>query len=166
MNILYHAIPRYIFIRVPTVYGMETTAMTETQQEKVKCCENTCVRRFAGVKKWKSEELREEVGVKENFRRKLMKSGLKWAGHVERMVGESLTKRANALRVERFVARQLQHFLIENSIYAIYQSAYRPRHSAKATLLRIHNNVAQPVEARRDVLLVRWTHLTIFNIVL
>ena len=46
------------------------------------------------------EELREEVGAKESFRRKLMKSWLKWAGHVERMVGERLTKRVDALRVE------------------------------------------------------------------
>ena len=33
------------------------------------------------------EELREEVGVKESLRRKLVRSRLKWAGHVERMEG-------------------------------------------------------------------------------
>ena len=41
------------------------------------------------------DELREEVGVNE-----LVKSRLKWAGHVERMERNSLTKRAGALRVE------------------------------------------------------------------
>ena len=45
-------------------------------------------------------ELREEVGVKESFRKKLVKCQLKWAGHVERMEGERLMKRADALRVE------------------------------------------------------------------
>ena len=32
--------------------------------------------------------------------RKLVRSRLKWAGHVERMEGVRLTKRADALRVE------------------------------------------------------------------
>ena len=38
--------------------------------------------------------------MKENLRRKLGRSRLKWAGKVERMEGERLTKRADALRVE------------------------------------------------------------------
>ena len=37
--------------------------------------------------------------MKESFRRK-QESQLKWAGHVERMEGERLTKRADALRIE------------------------------------------------------------------
>ena len=37
-------------------------------------------------------ELREEVGVKERFRRKLVRSQLKWAGHMERMEGERLKR--------------------------------------------------------------------------
>ena len=31
---------------------------------------------------------------------------------------------------ERFVAQQLQHFMDENGIYGVYQSAYRPHHRA------------------------------------
>ena len=46
------------------------------------------------------EELREEVGVKESLTRKLVRSQLKWAGHVERMEGVRLTKEADALGVE------------------------------------------------------------------
>ena len=34
------------------------------------------------------EELREEVGVRESFRGKLVRSWLKWARHVKRMEGE------------------------------------------------------------------------------
>ena len=40
------------------------------------------------------EEPKEEVGVKESFRRRLARSRLKWVGHVEQIVGERLTKRA------------------------------------------------------------------------
>ena len=55
---------------------------------------------------------------------------------------------------ERFVAQQLQHFMDENGIYGVYQSAYRPHHSAATALLRIHNDVAQAIDSRRGVLLV------------
>ena len=46
------------------------------------------------------EELREEVGERESLMRKLVRSRLKWAGHVESMEGERLTKRADALSVD------------------------------------------------------------------
>ena len=46
------------------------------------------------------EELRKEVGVRESFTRKLVRSQIKWAGHVERMEGKRLTKRVDVLRVE------------------------------------------------------------------
>ena len=45
------------------------------------------------------EEQREEIGVKEDLRRKLAKSRFKWAGHVNRME-EQLTKRSDAIKVE------------------------------------------------------------------
>ena len=55
---------------------------------------------------------------------------------------------------ERFVAQQLQRFMDVNGIYGVYQSAYRPQHSAETALLRIHNDVAQSTDSRRSVLLV------------
>ena len=42
----------------------------------------------------------EEVGVRESLTRKLVRGRLKWVGPVDRMGGEQLTKRADALRVE------------------------------------------------------------------
>ena len=51
--------------------------MTEKQKEKLQVSENNWVRRTAGVKridKRRMEELREEVGVKENLTRKLVRS--------------------------------------------------------------------------------------------
>ena len=44
------------------------------------------------IDKRRLAELREEVGVKESFRGKLVRSWLKWAGHNERMEEEMLTK--------------------------------------------------------------------------
>ena len=37
------------------------------------------------VDKRRMDELRVEVGVKDSFQNKLVRSRLKWAGHVERM---------------------------------------------------------------------------------
>ena len=77
--------------------------MTVKQQEKLQVCENYWVRRITRVKrteKRRMEGLREEVGVREGLMRKLGRSRLKWACHVERMEWERLAKRAEALRVE------------------------------------------------------------------
>ena len=46
------------------------------------------------------KELREEIGVRESLTRKLVRSWLKWAGHVEILEGKRLKKRADWLSVE------------------------------------------------------------------
>ena len=45
------------------------------------------------------DELRVEVGMKERFKTKLVRSMLKWAGHEERMGVEKLAKRSEAQKV-------------------------------------------------------------------
>ena len=50
------------------------------------------------VAKRRMEDLREEVGVKDSYRRKLVRSWVKWAGHMERMEGERSTKRVEGRR--------------------------------------------------------------------
>ena len=60
------------------------------------------MRRIAGVKRVDKrimEELKEDVGVKESFWMKPAKSWLNWAGHVNRMKGGWVTKRADTLKV-------------------------------------------------------------------
>ena len=62
------------------IYGLETMAMREKQQERLHVYENTWVRRIAGVKrndKRRMEELKEEVGAKESFIRKLVRNRLR-----------------------------------------------------------------------------------------
>ena len=55
---------------------------------------------------------------------------------------------------ERFVAQQVQHFMEENGIYGIYQSAYRAHHNAETALVRIHNDIAHSIDNRQSMLLV------------
>ena len=79
------------------LYGLQTVVIIE----KLQVCENNWVRRIAGVKRIdrrRMEELREGAGVREILTKKLVMSRLMWAGHVERMEGVRLTKRAQALR--------------------------------------------------------------------
>ena len=99
--------PAYLYTYLYTylyayLYGLATIAITETQ-EKLQVCENNWVRRIAGEKridKRRKEEMREEVGVKESLTRKQARRRPKWTGHVKRMEGVRLTKRADALGVE------------------------------------------------------------------
>ena len=78
-------------------------ALTE-KQEKVQVCEINLVRRIVGDKradKRRMDELRVEVGVKENFKNKLAMSSLTLAGHAERMGDKKkLAKRADIQTVE------------------------------------------------------------------
>ena len=46
------------------------------------------------------DELRVEIGVKESFKTKLVRSRLKWAGHVERMGDGKLAKESDAKKGE------------------------------------------------------------------
>ena len=70
-------------------YCLEMTALTEKQQDKMYALENNWVRRIAKMKRtiqcgsWSG---------KESINKKLVRSRLKWAGHVERMTGEKLSK--------------------------------------------------------------------------
>ena len=82
--------------------ALETMALTEKQQ-KVQICKNNLIRRIVGVKradKRRMYELRVEVGVKESFKKKLVRSRLTWAGHVERMGDEKLAKKADVQAVK------------------------------------------------------------------
>ena len=78
-------------------------ALTEKQQEKVQVCEKNWKRRIVGVKKVdqrRMDELRVEVRVRESLKNTLVRSRLKWAGHVKRMGGEKLAMKADARKVE------------------------------------------------------------------
>ncbi len=59
--------------------------------------ENNWVRRIAGVKRVdrrRMDELREEVGIQKCLMGRLVKSRMKWAGHVERIKDDRLPRMA------------------------------------------------------------------------
>ena len=64
------------------LYGTETLAMTELQQQRLQVCENNLVRKIARVT-WADRrrmvELREDIGVQRDLAERLMRSRLQWA---------------------------------------------------------------------------------------
>ena len=90
--------------------GLETTALTEKQQGKLQVCENNWIRRITRVKranKRRMDELRVEVGVKESVKKKLVRSRLTLASHVERIGDEKLANRS-----EYYIISHLNHAVI------------------------------------------------------
>ena len=79
------------------LYGLETLPVSEKHQHRLQVCENNWVRRIAGLKRVyrrRMDELREEVGIQKCLMGRLVKSRLKWAGHVERMKEDRLPRMA------------------------------------------------------------------------
>ena len=79
------------------IYGSGTLALTERQEEKIQIAENNWVRRICKVTqedRRKMKELRDEIGIKKHLKMKVVGSRMRWAGHVQRMDEDRLSKRA------------------------------------------------------------------------
>ena len=65
------------------LYGLETVALTERQQQNLQVCENNRVRRIVGVQRVdrRMDELREEIGVEMSLTERLVKCQLRWVIH-------------------------------------------------------------------------------------
>ena len=79
------------------MYVLETVAITE--QQKLQVCENNWVRRITRtrtkrVDKRRMNDLRKEVGIKCSLTERLVRSSMRWAGHLVRMDAGKLAKRA------------------------------------------------------------------------
>ena len=84
-----------------STYGLETLALSELHQHKLQVCENNWIRRIAGVRRVerrRMKDLREEVGTKACIVGKIVKSRVKWAGHMIRMKDEKLPKRSEKMK--------------------------------------------------------------------
>ena len=84
-----------------STYGLETLALSELHQHKLQVCENNWIRRIAGVRRVerrRMKDLREEVGTKACIVGKIVKSRMKWAGHMVRMKDEKLPKRSETMK--------------------------------------------------------------------
>ena len=86
-----------------STYGLETLALSELHQHKLQVCENNWIRRIAGVKRVerrRMKDLREEVGTNACIVGKIVRSRMKWAGHMVRMKDDKLPKRSETKKQE------------------------------------------------------------------
>ena len=56
--------------------------------------------------------------------------------------------------LERIVADQLCGYLSTNNLFAKFQSAYRPNHSTETAILKVHNDIMNALNNKKDVVLV------------
>ena len=56
--------------------------------------------------------------------------------------------------IEKVVADELMHFVDENNLFELFQSAYRKLHSTETTILKIHNDIMTSIDEGKCVLLV------------
>ena len=80
------------------LYGLETLPVSAKHQHRLHVCENNWVRWIAGVTRVdrrRMDDLREEVGIQKCLMGRLVKSRMKWAGHVERMKEDRLKRMAH-----------------------------------------------------------------------
>ena len=80
------------------LYGTETLALTELQQQRLQVCKNNWVRKIARVTRADRRRMVELTGVQRSLTGRLVRSRLQWGGHVERMADDRLPKRAADLR--------------------------------------------------------------------
>ena len=86
-----------------STYGLETLALSELHQHKLQVCENNWIRKIAGVRRVerrRMKDLREEAGTKACTVGKIVKSRMKWAGHMVRMKDDKLPNRAETEKQE------------------------------------------------------------------
>ena len=80
------------------LYGLEKMALTEQQQQqKLQVCENNWVHRITRTKsvdRRRMNDLRKEVGMQCSLTGRLVRSRMRWAGHLVRMDASKLAKRA------------------------------------------------------------------------
>ena len=94
----------YEGIVIPTVlYGSEAWTWSKNVGKKLNVLEMSCLRKMNGVslrQRIRNEEIRRMSGVNKNLNVKGEESVLRWAGHVERMPNERLTKKVHYASVE------------------------------------------------------------------
>ena len=75
-----------------------TVALTEQRQQKLQVCEKNLVRRITRTKRVdrrRTNDPRKEVGMQCSLTGRLVRSMMRWAGHLVRMDASKLAKRAD-----------------------------------------------------------------------
>ena len=84
-------------VSLACMYGLETLALTEQQQQRLQVCENNWVRRITKTKRVERRrmiDLRKKVGMQCSLTGRFVRSRKRWAGHLVRMDASKLAKRA------------------------------------------------------------------------
>ena len=79
-----------------SIYLLGTLALTERQEEKTQIAESNWVRRICKLTqedRRKMKELRKEIGKKNHLKMKVAGSRMTWAGHVQRLDEDRLSKK-------------------------------------------------------------------------
>ena len=88
-----------------STYGLDTIGLSELQQHKLQVYGNNWIRRIVGVKRveiLRMKDPRKEVGTKVCIIGKVVKSRMKWTGH---MKDDRLAKRSETKKQEGFRKR-------------------------------------------------------------
>ena len=96
VNNLVRAIPDSCVVPAST-HDLETLALSELHQHKLQVCENNWIRIIARVRiveRWRMKDQREEVGTKACIVGKIVKTRMKWDGHIVRMKYDTWPKRS------------------------------------------------------------------------
>ena len=95
-------VPR-VCVTPACLYGLETVALTEQQQQKLQVCKNNWVRRkttTTKVDRRKMTDLRKEVGMQCSLTGRLVRSRMSWVVHLVRMDADKLAKRAEVEKLQ------------------------------------------------------------------
>ena len=93
---LVRAIPDSCVVPAST-HGLETLALSELHQRKLQVCENNWIRIIARVRiveRRRMKDQREEDGTIACIVGKIVKTRMKWDGHIVRMKDDTLPKRS------------------------------------------------------------------------
>ena len=79
---------KMLWVTPACLYGLVTVALTEQQQKKLQVCENNWVSqitRTQRVDKRRMNDLKKEVEMQCSLTGRLVRSRMRWAGHLVRM---------------------------------------------------------------------------------
>ena len=95
-------------------YGLETLALSELHQHKLQVCENSWIRRIAGVRRVERQRMKDLREEKACIVGKIVKSRMKWAEHMVRMKDEKFPKRSETMKHDGCKKRGRPHLRWED----------------------------------------------------
>ena len=117
------------YVTPACLYGTETWALTELQQQRLQVCETNCVRKIARVTR--ADRRRMDRSAEELDRERLARGRLQWVGHVESMADDRLPKRAAQLREQGRRRRGRPRLRWEDCVSLCYERSEEGRRGGR-----------------------------------